>query len=39
MATDAAPLIDLAAFEQGDSALRAKIAQLTDQAWCRSEHH
>ncbi len=32
MATDAAPLIDLAAFEQGDSALRAKIAQLTDQA-------
>ena len=32
MATDAAPLIDLAAFEQGDIALRAKIAQLTDQA-------
>ena len=32
MATDAVPLIDLAAFEQGDSALRAKIARLTDQA-------
>ena len=32
MATDAAQLINLAAFEQGDSALRSRIAQLTDQA-------
>ena len=32
MATEAAPLIDLAAFEQGDSTLRATIVQLTDQA-------